>query len=180
MSSMRILSGGFAALAARISRLALGPWMLACFIGVSVGGCNGCNSSSSSSSNNNSGSSGSSTSCRGTLGGTFALVEGVVGNSVVYTGGYGGGLPSSCTNRVDYLQNTNAFSIRIATKAAPANCQGSGVLLPGLNAHTQPADMMQIFGELNPKLPIAITACATFTDSPPQSIGMALSYTSSP
>ena len=145
--------------------------LLAFCVVMGLDGCNGCNS-------NTGGSSGNNTDCSGSQSVFMSLNIGTIGNQVVY----GGTLPgnATCVNRVTGIQNTVGSALRIANGSNGCD-SGSPITLQD---NSQPAkaasatQMMQLFGTLNPKLPIALSACGNFAN-PPQQVTLAVTLVAS-
>jgi len=98
---------------------------------------------------------------------------------LLYSGDFGT-LPSSCTNRLDSFSNQSTFPIRIVEKgSSPSNCLSSSVRL-NLNQFSTQADMMKVFGDLHPKLPVTVVACVEAGGNPPDTLSVGLQYTTTP
>jgi hypothetical protein len=144
-------------------------WFAAILVAINLGGCSGCSGCNS----------GSGTTCSGTTGEFMTLNIGTDGNTVVYRGQYPPpGTPgSSCVNRVQSIQNTNAVALQIANGSSCSG--GTPITLGPFNAQTNATQMMQLFGSLTPKLPISLTACGAFGANPPQAISLSLNVVTS-
>lgn len=153
----------------------LGPILLPCiwfftFLTVfHVGGCGGCGGGNSS----------SGTSCNGETGELVLLVKAVDANSnVVYPGQFPPpGTPASiCVNRVKYVKNSSGYTLKFAGQ--PNDCNSSTVVLQN-GANTTTAQMMQIFGNVAPTLPISITGCGSFGGNPPDQLSISIDVVTS-
>jgi hypothetical protein len=96
---------------------------------------------------------------------------------LLYSGQYGGGLPNSCINRVDSISNESSYPIRIVEKDGDSSkCLSSSVRL-AVKQSSSAADMMKVFGDLHPKLPIQALACVEAGGDPPRQLAIGVQYT---
>lgn len=98
------------------------------------------------------------------------------GGVLLYSAEFGGGLPSTCVNRVESFRNQTAFDIAIVEMGtAPDGCLGSSVRLAPLQEST-PGDVSKVFGERHPMLPVSFAACVFAGGDPPLSLSLTITY----